>query len=181
MNKKITMYLNLKNSYVKETLEKFIVELGLDKDLEFWRKVENIERDVKFFEEFITRVGSTSMFEYEVVICKKGLIFDGFLNKINAYFNYYDFEYLKPYIYMYEVLVRLFNNHWIDGQGVNMGIVAKLKEFHSVVQYYLPDIKNISDYTHHFIGSSYGINLFNEALLTNEKEVEVSDPTKPLS
>lgn len=156
---KITCY----DEKLKSIFEKYITEVGLNTDIEFYRSVDNVKRDVEFFQEFMSRTNKRSGFSFEPRLTMQGLIHNGFVQKINRYFNYYDYEILAQHLYVFEILKRLYANNWIDGKGVNVECVKKVIEFHPVVTYYL-DVKEISDYTYDFIGSSYGIREFDKVV-----------------
>ena len=91
-------------------------------------------------------------------LSNRGTIYNGFIQKINGYFNYYDYKQLEPYIYIYEILKKLFNDYWVTNTRINHEATKKIIEFNEVVKYYL-EIE-LKDYISDFIGSSYGCEQF---------------------
>lgn len=163
------MNIKLISGPYKSILEKYLKITGLDHDIEFYRGIDQIQADIEFYKGFINRVGSKSSFSYDVRLSLGG-IHQGFLHLINNEFNYYDYDLLKEFLYVFEILRRLFKNYWIEQQGVNENCVQQIKEFHPVVSYYLPDCAEISSYVHHFIGGSYGIEAFKQCLAKQAAE-----------
>lgn len=160
------MYLNLNKNYrpknIKETFEKHLLQTGVGENFELYKKISNVKSDCEFFNEMINRFGSKSPYGYEVKISERGLIYNEFLQKINAYFNYYEYDLLSECLYVFEVLKSLFLEYWIDNKGVNTETLEKVIDFHCVVQFYL-GVETIDEYAHCFIGSSYGITEFKKA------------------
>jgi hypothetical protein len=145
----------------KELFEKYAKITGLDNDPDFYHSCRNIENDVKFFQGFMDRTKKFSNYSFEPRITFGG-IYDRFSHRINDIFNYYDYDLLSNYIYVFEIMRRLFNNHWVDQQGVNKETVAQILEFHKVYKYYFSSDE--MDYIADFIGSSYGIGEFKKAI-----------------
>ena len=156
---------------VKSTFKKYIELVGLDKDHDFYRSVDHVKSDVQFFQEYMSRTQKKSNYFFEPKLSMQGLIHNGFFQKINRYFNYYDYELLSHHLYMFEILKRLFVNNWVSGVGVNMECVKQVIEFHSVVVYYLNE-PTIECYVSDFIGSSYGITEFMKAV-EHEQNLEL--------
>lgn len=153
--------LNIKSydANVSNTFKKYIELTGLNKDSDFYHSVSRVECDVKFFQEYMDRTPKKSGFSFEPKLAMRGLIYQGFFDKINSMSYSYNYEYLSHYLYIFEVLKRLLQSNWVEGVGANEECAKKIIEFHPVVTYYL-DQKLISDYIHDFIGSSYGADEF---------------------
>jgi len=107
------------NEEIKEIFLKYAEYCNLKDDWEFQRKVQAIQKDVEFFQELINRFPHSSGYSFEPRLQMRGSTYGGFIHKINKYFNYYDYEYLTPMIYVFEILKKLFSQHWIDGKGIN--------------------------------------------------------------
>lgn len=155
--------LNIKcyDDKTKEVFEKYLKLTGLSDDYKFYGGVREIESDVKFFQSFINRMPKNSHYNFEPKLTFGGT-HDGFSRAINREFNYYDYDLLPNYIYVYEIARILFSNHWVQQTGPDPEVVKQIAEFHIVVKYYFQDFKQIHDYYGIFIGSAYGCTEFDK-------------------
>jgi len=129
--------------------------------VEMDRDIRHLESDLRFIQELIHRTKTYSSYRFEPRLTLSGTIMNGFMHKINSHFFYYDIKYLEPHLYIYKILVKLFDEYWIDGVGIDEKKVKEIMEFNAVVKYYLhPQVKRVEDYVADFIGPNYGIREF---------------------
>lgn len=77
----------------------------------YYKEVENIIRDLKFFKEYIRRTKTNQRFNFVLIPCMDGVIYSSFLKQMMLKSEYYleDKEVLELLLIIFDITLKLFS------------------------------------------------------------------------